>query len=298
MFAPAKTVTPGPNLPLITCNEDWARLLQTHSQRGFATIANQHGNNTCPPVTNSSAAALITLYLIQHYAYDNWHGNMDVHDCLAGIFRLLRIDPSISLVQQQEIDQMFYMGEAPHLWTRQRHFLSRDSYGDPLGIPTCCGPWHNGSNHFVTFYMYQEYWTILGPLHPARASYPTFETQLHNAINESFAARGLHPLTLPPYKRVERIAVQNDSPLPPWSCGTFAISTTLHLLLRDKHPHVKPRPNCITHSHMLALHKALLKLLLTGTPHPYGKADVRWTKAAIHTPLTRGYATHIASRPP
>ena len=42
------------------------------------------------------------------------------------------------------------------------------------------------------------------------------------------------------------------------------MSTTLHLLLGEKHPHNMP-PDCIKRGHMLALHKALLKRLLTGT---------------------------------
>ena len=89
---------------------------------------------------------------------------MEVQDYLADIFRLLRLDPSVSLLQQQEIDQMIYLGEAPQRWKREQHILPRNSYRDPLGIPTCCGPWHNGSDHAVTLYMCQEYWTILDPL--------------------------------------------------------------------------------------------------------------------------------------
>ena len=45
------------------------------------------------------------------------------------------------------------------------------------------------------------------------------------------------------------------------------MSTTLNLLLGDKPPHLL-RPACITREHMLNLHDALLKWLLTGTPPP------------------------------
>jgi hypothetical protein len=48
------------------------------------------------------------------------------------------------------------------------------------------------------------------------------------------------------------------------------MSTIFHLLLGDKHPHDMP-PKCITRRHMFALHKALLKWLLIGTPIPLGK---------------------------
>jgi hypothetical protein len=52
---------------------------------------------------------------------------------------------------------MLLMGEAPHRWKHQRHFLPRDHSGDPATLPTCCGPWHNGSDHFLTFYLCPEY---------------------------------------------------------------------------------------------------------------------------------------------
>jgi hypothetical protein len=117
-------------------------------------------------------------------------------------------------------------------------------------IPTCCGSWHNVANHLITFYLCPEYWTILDPISLARDSYPALESQLHNALTESFIARRLPPPTLPPYIRTSRIAVQEDNPLPPWSCGTFAMNTTLHLLLGDELPHAMP-PHCITREHML-----------------------------------------------
>jgi len=78
---------------------------------------------------------------------------MQVQDCLSGIFRLLGIKPSISLIQQQEIDQMLCLGEAPHWWTRSLYFDTRASYEDPSALPTLCGPWHNCSDHFITFYL-------------------------------------------------------------------------------------------------------------------------------------------------
>ncbi len=80
---------------------------------------------------------------------------MEVQDYLDGIFRLLRLDPSVSLLQQHEIYQMLYLGEAPQRWKREHPVLPRDSYHDPLGIPTYCGPWHNGLSHFVAFYLCQ-----------------------------------------------------------------------------------------------------------------------------------------------
>ena len=71
MFAPTTATTSGPDLPLITCIEDWARLLHTHSHQDFAAIANLHGNHTCPPITDNYATTLITPNTIQHYAHIN-----------------------------------------------------------------------------------------------------------------------------------------------------------------------------------------------------------------------------------
>jgi hypothetical protein len=71
VLAPTAAGTPGPDLPTITRIEDWANLLQTYNRKDFSKIANLHENHTCPPVTDSSAAALITPDIIQHYAYGN-----------------------------------------------------------------------------------------------------------------------------------------------------------------------------------------------------------------------------------
>ncbi len=68
-------------------------MLQTHIHEAFATIANLHGNHMCPPVIDSSSAALITPYIVQHYVHGNWQGTTEVHDCLASLFRLLRLPP-------------------------------------------------------------------------------------------------------------------------------------------------------------------------------------------------------------
>ncbi len=67
----------------------------------FAKFANLHGSHTCLPFSDTSTAALITPAIVKHFAYGNWQGTMEIHDCLSGLFRLLRINPSISLLQKQ-----------------------------------------------------------------------------------------------------------------------------------------------------------------------------------------------------
>ena len=71
VLAPTTEVPPDPDLPNITSIEGWANLLQTHSRRDFAKLANLHGSKTCPPVADTSAAALITPATVQHFAYGN-----------------------------------------------------------------------------------------------------------------------------------------------------------------------------------------------------------------------------------
>ena len=123
---------------------------------------------------------------------------MQVQDCLFGIFSILGIDSSTSLLQQQEIDQMLYLGEAPRRWTRPRNFSARASYEDPCVIPTCCSPWHNGSNHVVSFYLCPEYWTILDLLKPAKNGYLTQEHTSKEPSRNPMLPGDSHPQPFPP----------------------------------------------------------------------------------------------------
>jgi len=162
---------------------------------------------------------------------------------------------------------MFRLGEVPHRWKHPRRFAPQESYRDPNTISTCYGTRHNASGHFATLYLCQDYWTIQDPLNPAPAHQGNLQDRLRKALTLSFNARGLPPSSLSRYKRVERIVVQEDDPLEPWFCGTFAMSTILHFLLGDKHPH-EIRPGHIIRNHMLSFHIALLEWLLAGAPPP------------------------------
>ncbi len=46
VLAPTTEGTPDPDLPTITSVEDWVNILQTHSRKEFANIANLHGSKT------------------------------------------------------------------------------------------------------------------------------------------------------------------------------------------------------------------------------------------------------------
>ena len=82
VLAPNTEVPPDSDLPTITSIEDCTNLRHAHRRRDFAKLANLHGSKTCPPVADTSAAALITPAIVQHFAYGNWQGTMEVQDCL------------------------------------------------------------------------------------------------------------------------------------------------------------------------------------------------------------------------
>jgi len=73
--------------------------MHTHTPTDIVPLANKYTNATGSSVIDSTSLALITPDLVQHYVRGNWQGTMQVQDCLSGIFRLLGIDPSISLLQ-------------------------------------------------------------------------------------------------------------------------------------------------------------------------------------------------------
>ncbi len=50
----------------------------------------------------ASGVAALRPSLIQHYTYAGWQGTLEVQECLDGIFKLFRLDLSISLIQSLE----------------------------------------------------------------------------------------------------------------------------------------------------------------------------------------------------
>jgi hypothetical protein len=141
---------------------------------------------------------------------------MEVQECLEGIFKLLHLDPSISFMQQPDIDQILCLGEAPTTWTRARQF-SQTGDLTHMYIPTCCGPWHKGAGHFVTFYLCQDYLSIIDPLEEDLPDPPPrLQFWLHKALRESFTVRNLPIPPLPAYRKLPKIAVQQNAPIPLW----------------------------------------------------------------------------------
>ena len=104
---------------------------------------------------------------------------------------------------------------------------------------------------------------IIDPLEEDLPEPPRMQLRLQRALRESFISRNLPISPLPAYRRLPKIAVQRDAPRPLWSCGTIAMSTTLHLLLGGIPPHTLPT-QFITRECMLTLHRALLEWMIQG----------------------------------
>ncbi len=198
--------------PIHTIN-DWIHLLNTLTREEFATLVDSLTDDECTPCFDVSRFALLRPSQIKRYTCGNWQCDLDIHDCMEGIFRLLNLDPSISLMQQHEVLQLLRLGETPMRWSHQRHFS--DPNGDILTqIPTACGVWNNEEFHFVTVYICAEYWTILDPLLDLPTPPAGMQRNLHQALRQSFRAKNLPVPLLPPYRQAPRLAVQNDAPRP------------------------------------------------------------------------------------
>jgi hypothetical protein len=170
---------------------------------------------------------------------------------------------NIKILAQTDIDHIMN-GDVPGKWKSNRHFGIDKEYKGPLDVTFICGPWHR-HGHFVTFVLCSQYWTILDPLTDASVIDPIIEQNVQNSIKLSYESKGIQAPKLPGYRQFKRICIQEDQPLGHWSCGTFALLTTLHILLGYKLPHQIP-PNSISRDHMMNLHKGLLKWLLLGIP--------------------------------
>ena len=113
--------------------------------------------------------------------------------------------------------------------------------------------------------MCPDYWTIIDPLIDNYIPYQNMITNVARAITATYQHHHEQCPPLPCYRIVNRIAIQNDAPIPPWSCGTIAILTLLHLTLGSIRPDLIAT-NSITRHQMLTLHQAILRWLIIGTP--------------------------------
>jgi len=142
---------------------DWIHILHKYTHKEFAELAALYEDVTGPPCMDVSSAVLLRPSQIQHYMYGGWQGTLEVQECLEGIFKLLLLNPPVSLLQQPESDQILIMGEALTKWTRIRHFSNPEGFWTPH-IHTAFGPWHDGAEQFLTFYLCKDYWSLLDPM--------------------------------------------------------------------------------------------------------------------------------------
>ncbi len=90
---PTSAPTPIPTI------QDWVHLLRTQTHQEFAAFALLQEDHSCPPALEISGAALIRPSQMHPYVSGEWQDTLEVQDYLEGIFRLLQLDPSISLLQ-------------------------------------------------------------------------------------------------------------------------------------------------------------------------------------------------------
>jgi hypothetical protein len=128
------------------------------------------------------------------------------------------------------------------------------TYNQPS--PRVVDPDITGQAFSVTFYMCGDYWSILDPLPENMSSPPIIKYKLHRTLWGSFNSRNRPIRSLPPYRQLPMIAVQQNPPLPSWSFGTFTMSTALHLLLGGRTPHSLPA-HYLTRDHTMDPHRAL-----------------------------------------
>ena len=210
---------------------------------------------------------------ILHYCHSEWQSDMDIELCMMALFRRLQIYPKRAWLTQGNLEDIFKYGKPPNDWNLTRSFNPQTP--GPLHMPYFCGIRHNGTNHFVVYYICPEFWTILDPLLIRTSRILTHSRTTTPLGAHSTLRKQRHPPPppppppppLPPYCTTHRIGIQDDAPLSPWSCGTWAVLTSLHLLLGDYNPSQIP-PNALTNQMMLNLHQALLKWLLLGTYPP------------------------------
>ncbi len=87
--APPQTIQeklPHQSTSIHTIN-DWIHLLNTLTKEEFASLVDSLRDDECTPCFDVSGFALLRPSQIQRYTYGNWQCDLDIHDCMEGIFR-------------------------------------------------------------------------------------------------------------------------------------------------------------------------------------------------------------------
>ena len=236
----------------------WQHAFNTLSPAEFTHFTNNQSHLETPTCPGPYGHGELLHIQITHFTYGEYQSSQDLHTILQGIYKTLNIHISPSILTQPDLDSILNRGTPPTEWTSRRHFGPTHTHIGPLHAPSHCGIWYNGHHHFVVFYICPEYWTILDPLND---NYIPDSNTINNvafALTKTYQYHNVQCPSLPVYRRVNRIAIQNDFPLPSWSCGTIALLTTLHLTLGNTRPD-RIATNNITCHQMLTLHQAILR---------------------------------------
>ena len=256
---------------ILECIEDpllrfWGTQLTTLSRIQFTNCTlKQIQDGTPPCVDTNGIIDGINPHHVEHFCYGKWQCSFDTGECMTGMFKILNIRPTSSFLSQPALDSILNHGHMPDEWKSQRHFGRDKEHPGPLHIPRVTGIWHNGDNHFVVVYICPTYWTIIDPLYDHPNTRSTMNANIRSALHKAYNTKGLPRPSLPNYRPIHKIATQNDGMSGAWSCGTYAMLTTLHIVLSDKRPD-QLQPNSISRGNMTNFHEALLHWYILGIP--------------------------------
>ena len=160
------TPPPLPNSPPASDNpilQLWSHSLTTLSPEEFTAFTYRQIDDNLPscPDANGFHPGLNPSQ-VEHFCQGCWQSSWDIGLCMTGIFRIHNIDPTPVYLSQPDIEAILKFGNPPAAW--RRHFGPDRAYTGPLDLPCLLGVWHNGSDHFVVFYLCPKYWTIIDSL--------------------------------------------------------------------------------------------------------------------------------------
>jgi hypothetical protein len=221
-----QTITP--DNPILAM---WQHTFLTLPPVEFTHFTHNQTRQETPTCHDPSGHGELLHIQIAHFTYGEYQSSLDLHTILAGIYKTLNIHILPPILNQPDLDSILDRGTPPTNWTSRRYFGPTHTHLGPLHTPSLCGIWYNGHHHFVVFYMCPDYWTILDPLIDNYIPDHNTINNVASALTTTYQHHIVQCPPLPRYRRVNRIAIQNDSPLTSWPCVTIALLTTLHLTL-------------------------------------------------------------------
>ena len=147
--------------PILTM---WQHAFNTLSPEEFTQFTNSPSYLETPTCPGPFGHGELLHTQITHFSYGEYQSSFDLHTILKGIYKILNIHISPSILTQPDLDSILDRGTPPTEWTSRRHFGPTHTHIGPLHASSHCGIYYNGHHHFVVFYICPKYWTILDPL--------------------------------------------------------------------------------------------------------------------------------------